>query len=156
MRCNYSKERWTRGVKRQKNLSEWLKKLKNNNKNSPATSLKQQYEIDPAWFISYVKALFATGSENISLRLTSSSKHFPTCNFAREIRHISFHISCICESKTIQVPMSYKLDTWHSHTSKRDGSCNVRNKLTTTNDEHRCYDTLRRPWPIIGIMEMQW
>ena len=50
----------------------------------------------------YVNALFATESENISPRLTSSSKHFPKCNFAREIRHISFHISCICENKTIE------------------------------------------------------
>ena len=40
-------------------------------------------------------------------------------------------------------------------TGKMDRSCNLRNKLTTTNNEHRCYDALRRPWPIMGIKEMQ-
>ena len=92
-------------------------------------------------FLAYVKALFATESETISPRLTSSSKHFPKCNFAREIRHISFHISCIYESES----QEFQAGDMAFPCSQRDGSCNLRNKLTTTNNEHRCYDTLRRP-----------
>ena len=44
------------------------------------------------------RRISSTENENISPHLTSS---FPKCNFAREIPHISFRISCICESKTI-------------------------------------------------------
>ena len=68
-------------------------------------------------FLAYVKALFATESETISPRLTSSSKHFP--NVILPERSGIFHFTFPAYVKVN--PRSFKLETWHSHARKGMG-----------------------------------